>query len=428
MAEIRCSVCVWENENGRKVDTSMKPETWAAEVGTHRTTITRHLGHAPNLVAPSDGKGVGYSFDHDDAKGVVKIEKRADRIIPLSEWLEDLRADGFDPADYNHSVGHSVWGQNNTESGLVTLYANRFTATLKSKKDKAESLSPVVFESVLEAVRGFTFIPEPVSHAPESAVIVPADLQVGKVDGAGGTKETVEQALHSFHRFAADCRERRPQEIVIVDAGDAIENVHNTSKQLGTNDLDLPHQIAAASHVFLEGIKLLAPLAPKVRFAAVTSNHGEFRLGPKAPGGDSHSDFGIVIAEMLRSALTLNPEAFGHVTIQTPDLYMESLAFETSGSKVGVVHGHQAGSADKLGTWWSGQTHGRMPVSDSRILLAGHWHSLRVYQSGDGRWVIVGPSSDRGSTWYTNLRGEQAQSGMLAFTTSDNEWRDLRIL
>jgi hypothetical protein len=277
-------------------------------------------------------------------------------------------------------------------------------------------------------VRSFTYIPTPVAFNAESAVIMPADLQIGKVDISGGSKESTEQALHSFHEFAAFVKEFRPQEICMVDAGDPIENIYNTGSQLGTNDLDLPHQIEAASHVFLEGIKLLAPLAPKLRYAAVTSNHGAHRLGPKAQGGDAHADYGIVIAKMIRNALTLNEASFGHVSVQIPEPYMESLYFQTSGSDIGVVHSHQAGNVDKIGTWWAGQTHGNMPVAKARILLAGHWHSLRVQQSGDGRWIMVGPSSDRGSAWFTNLRGEQSQSGMLSFTTVDNAWTNLKIL
>lgn len=69
-----------------------------------------------------------------------------------------------------------------------------------------------------------------------------------------------------------------------------------------------------------------------------------------------------------------------------------------------------------------------MPTGDARILIAGHWHSLRVQQSGDARWIITGPSSDRGSSWYTNARGESSKSGMLSFLTADNQWSNLRIL
>jgi len=425
VATASCATCVWEAVNNRKVDATMSNVAWGAEIGVNESSVRRHQAHKP--VVETD-EVMPFSNDQ-NAKGDITKTLRADRIIPLSEWLDGMREDGQDPDDYTHSFGHSLWGQKPKNGELVTLYANRFSASKKNKKELAESVDyGVAAESVLQSVRSFTYVPTPVAFNPETAVIMPADLQVGKSDLHGSSKETVEQALHSFHEFAAFVKEFRPQEICMVDAGDPIENVFNTSAQLGTNDLDLPHQIEIASNVFLEGIKLFAPLAPKLRFAAVSSNHGAFRLGPKAPGGDAHADFGIVIANMLRNALKLNDAAFNHVTVQTPDPYMESLYFQTSGSDIGVVHGHQAGGPDKLGTWWQGQTHGNLPVSKARILLAGHWHSLRVYQSGDGRWVIVGPSSDRGSTWFTNLKGEAAQSGMLSFTTSDNAWSNLRIL
>lgn len=116
------------------------------------------------------------------------------------------------------------------------------------------------------------------------------------------------------------------------------------------------------------------------------------------------------------------------MTIQVPEPYMESLYFQTSGTDIGVVHGHQAGSPDRIGDWWKGQSHGRMPVSEARILIAGHFHSLRVQQSGDARWIMVGPASDRGSSWFTNAKGEQSESGMLSFTTANNEWNNLRVL
>lgn len=262
----------------------------------------------------------------------------------------------------------------------------------------------------------------------KSLVVVPTDLQLGKTDWNGGTRDTLEQVLASFYKAADLARETKPAEIVMVDAGDVIENIYSTSSQLATNDTDLPHQVERAMHIMLTGIQLLAPLAPSFKYVAVSSNHGAHRIGQKAPAGDVHADYGIVIAKMLGRALELNPATFSHVQVITPDPYMESLAFETSGSTVGVVHGHQAGSAEKLGEWWKGQSHGHMPTADARILIAGHWHSLRVQQSGNARWILVGPASDRGSSWFTNARGESSESGMLAFFTADNTWSDLQIL
>ena len=207
-----------------------------------------------------------------------------------------------------------------------------------------------------------------------------------------------------------------------------IENIYSTSSQLATNDLDLPHQVEAAMHVMLSGIQMLAPLAPSLKYVAVSSNHGAHRIAQKQPAGDVHADYGLVVAKMLGHALKLNEAAFGHVEVITPLPYMESLAFDTNGSRIGVVHGHQAGSADKLGEWWKGQSHGHMPTGDARILISGHWHSMRVQQSGDARWILVGPSSDRGSSWFTNSRGESSESGMLTFLTANNEWSDIRIV
>ncbi|MET4703100.1 hypothetical protein [Frigoribacterium sp. UYMn621] len=351
--------------------------------------------------------------------GATSYVRFSQEVWGFEDYCEFIRQTGQDPDAVTFT-----WGWTSNPNGGFWNKLNN----VRVKPVTIESEAPVVFESILDDIRSFTFVPEPVAYDATTAIIMPADLQVGKVDWNGGSKETAAQALHSFHEFAEYVRDSRPQEIHIVDAGDPIENVFNTSSQMGTNDLDLPHQIAAASHIFLKGIQILAPLAPVVGFKSVPSNHGAFRVGPKSPAGDAHADFGIVIAEMLRDSLSLNPASFGHVSIQTPEPYMESLYFQSSGSDIGVVHGHQAGGPDKIGEWWAKQSHGNMPVSKARILLAGHWHSLRVYQSGDGRWVIVGPSSDRGSTWYTNLKGEQSQSGMLAFTTANNSWSDLRIL
>ena len=264
--------------------------------------------------------------------------------------------------------------------------------------------------------------------AAKSLIIVATDFQLGKTDWNGGTKDTINQVLESFTNAAQQAVIERPQEIVIVDAGDVIENIYSTSSQLATNDVDLPGQVEAAMHVMLTGIQMLAPLAPSLKYVAVSSNHGQHRIGQKSPAGDVHADYGLTVAKMLGHALKLNQQAFGHVEVITPEPYMESVAFATSGSHIGVVHGHQAGNVDKIGEWWKGQSHGNMPTADARILITGHWHSFRVQQSGDARWIFVGPASDRGSSWFTNLRGEQAQSGMLTFLTHNNQWEQLQIM
>jgi len=347
---------------------------------------------------------------------------------PITDWSDVFRQFKLDPESFtiaDDTVRMSTWQQSkrleNGERDVVNLYSYRARFVRRTTDAK-------VFASILDRIAGFSFQPSEKARNPESLIVMPTDLQIGKKDWNGASTETIDQALESFGKVAEFAKDFRPAEICMVDAGDPIENIYNTSSQLGTNDLDLPGQVEMAHHIFLTGLEILSPHAPKIRYAAVTSNHGAQRLGPKSPAGDAHADYGLGIAKMIRRALTLNPAAFQHVTVQTPEPYMESLYFETSGSHIGVVHGHQAASADKLGEWWKGQSHGNMPVAKARILLAGHWHSLRYYQSGDSRHVFVGPASDRGSSWFTNLRGESSTSGMLTFTTANDEWDNLRVL
>lgn len=340
----------------------------------------------------------------------------ADRAWGNDDFREFIRSKGQDPDQVTFS-----WG-------VTTNPAGGFWNKLQNVRPKTTAAT-IDASAIEERVRTYRpAVTRKTDTAPKSLIIVATDFQLGKTDWNGGTDDTLTQVLDAFAHAAQIAVEERPQEIVIVDAGDIIENIYSTSAQLATNDLALPQQVEAAMHVMLTGIQMLAPLAPALKYVAVSSNHGQHRIGQKAPAGDVHADYGLIVAKMLGHALRLNTAAFGHVEVITPDPYMESLAFTTSGSHIGVVHGHQAGSADKLGEWWKGQSHGRMPTADARILLAGHWHSLRVQQSGDARWILVGPSSDRGSSWFTNSRGESSRSGMLSFLTSGNEWEKIQIL
>lgn len=351
--------------------------------------------------------------------GTRAVEFIRDRPVTLEDAREWIRSSGDDPEDYVLSVRSIGYGPG--------LSSNRMSAVPK-RKPGGDGFNRVSHERVMDAIRDFTFIPEPRAYSDESLVVEATDLQIGKRDWGGASPETVGQALESFGKAAEFAKSERPREICVVDAGDIVENIWSTSAQLGTNDLDLPHQIVEAAYVMQRGIQMLAPLTPSLRYAAVSSNHGQHRLGFKAPAGDAHADFGIAVAKMLAHGFELNPDAFGHVTVQTPEPYMESLYFETSGTGIGVVHGHQVNSADKIGDWWRGQSHGRMPVSQADLLLVGHWHSLRIQQSGDARWIFVGPASDRGSSWFTNGTGERSESGMLMFTTANGRWANLDIV
>jgi hypothetical protein len=207
---------------------------------------------------------------------------------------------------------------------------------------------------------------------------------------------------------------------IVIDGGDIIENFYNTSSQRQTNDLSLPKQVLLAYKAMIKGLQLLADAGFKLTYVAVPSNHSRDRMGMQAASGDVHDDWGIVIAKLI--------EASTDIQVIVPEDYYDSVGFITSNTGIGVVHGHQAGSPDKIGSWWQGQSHGEMPVAHADILVTGHYHSMRVQQSGNKKWIIVGSASDRGSSWFTNNRGEQSVSGMTTFTVRDGMWSNLRIV
>lgn len=308
------------------------------------------------------------------------------------------------------------------DSAQGVKHTFRATAT-----PRPASAAPVEWSKASDRFNTFDFVPAPLDTLTDAMVLQPTDYQIGKVDIGGGTVESTERALSSFHRFAEKVADRKPKYVLLANTGDIIENFCNVSTQMTTNDLDLPHQVAHAFALELEAIRLLAPLTPNLIYATVPSNHGRWRTGPKSDAGNTHADWGIAIAKQVKTALDFNP-AFGAVSVQIPQVHLESMTVELGSSKIGLVHGHQRNSPERLGEWWAHQDHGRMPTWDADILLAGHFHSFRSYQSGDGRWVFVGPSSDPGSSWYSNITGQRAVAGMLSFAVQDGAWSDLAIL
>jgi len=349
----------------------------------------------------------------------MSIEEIKDKAVTLQDARDWIASTGDDPEEYNISI-RAV----NKPDGT---FSNRITATPKRKKLSTERLTREDFVKASTFIENFTYIPPRKDFLVDLSVIQPTDEQLGKTDYKGGTDQTVERAMNSYAAAAEYIKEYRPREVLLAHTGDPIENVCNTSSQRDTNDLDLPHQLLAAYKLDLAGIKMVSPHAKSVVSAYVPSNHGRWRVGPKADGGDAHADFGIVIAKQL--AHTLDEfSGFENVQIVWPDHLMESMTIHFPTVNVGLVHGHQAGGPDKMGDWWAKQSHGRMPTWDADALFVGHWHSYRAYQSGDARHVFVGPTNEPGSSWYSNLKGERSTAGMLAVSFIGKKWKFQEIL
>jgi hypothetical protein len=306
------------------------------------------------------------------------------------------------------------------------MFSNKMSATPKFGK-VIKLADKVDYEKASKFIEDFTFIPAKKDFLVDVSVLQPTDEQWGKTDFNGGSEQTLERIMTSYGGFVEYVKEYRPRQVLFAKTGDGVENFCNTSSQRDTNDLDLPHQILAMYKSDLKGITMVAPLVESLVVAHVPSNHSRWRVGLKADGGDSHADFGIANAKAISHTL----EEFGNfpnVTILWPEPHMESMTVHLETLNVGLVHGHQSSGPDKLGEWWARQDHGRMPTWDADVLFSGHWHSYRVYESGDGRPVFVGPASDNGSSWFSNNRGERATSGMLAVSFINKRWKYQDIL
>src|SRR5690606_1663535 len=111
-----------------------------------------------------------------------------------------------------------------------------------------------------------------------------------------------------------------------------------------------------------------------------------------------------------------------------PGEYDETLALDVCGTIVGLAHGHQAKSPDRVPQWWAGQTHGGQPVAHASILVTGHFHSFRTQATGrdpwhgrEKRWFQC-PTLDNGSDWWRAISGEDSDPGLLVFTIDENGW------
>lgn len=291
----------------------------------------------------------------------------------------------------------------------------------------AESLTYDDIEKAIKGYKAQRVVGKPGRH---TGTIHAADLQIGKAgQRGGGTPETIQRVRESFEKARLHFLHTKPECIILSDNGDPIENIFNVSGQRYTNDLDVPMQIRTFRRLMIEGIKILAPLAPRFVYLTVPSNHGEFRVGYKEQGGNADADFGLEISHQLEDVFREHENStLRDIEFIRPDSLEQTAVIETSGTRLAYHHGHAAAKQAGLKDWWARLDHGRRPGWDADIFVTAHFHNLRLEQSGDGRWLIGVSSSEPSSDWYTNGSGETAKRGMTMFDTRDGEWFNLGIV
>ena len=260
-------------------------------------------------------------------------------------------------------------------------------------------------------------------------VVVLADTQVGKIDG-GGSDQIIKNVLHKTDLAVARLKELRKSgreinTVYLPQLGDCIEGMNSQGgKHIWRTDLDLTSQIRVYRRLLLHMVKTFAPLADRVIVPCVPGNHDEaVRVGNSMATTYTDS-FALDAASAVADALADHPD-FKHVSFTFPKYDTLTVTLDICGTVVGLAHGHQC--KGKAIDWWKNMAHGQQDIGEATLLLTGHYHHLRVEQSGRKTWMQA-PALDGGSTWFENSSGQAAPAGMLTLTVGEGKWDDLKIL
>lgn len=260
-------------------------------------------------------------------------------------------------------------------------------------------------------------------------VVVLADTQVGKIDGRG-TEAIIENVLHKTDLAVARLKElkkigRQIGSIYLPQLGDCIEGMNSQGgKHIWRTDLDLTSQIRVYRRLLLHMIKTFAPLADRVVVPVIPGNHDEaVRVGNSM--ATSYTDsFALDAASAVMDALE-DREDFKHVSFVFPKYDTLTVTLDVAGTIVGFAHGHQM--RGKAIEWWKNMAHGQKEIGEATLLLTGHYHHLKLEQSGRKTW-LQSPALDDGSVWFENSTGQAATAGMLTLTVGNGGWDDLKVV
>ncbi|MDL5351111.1 hypothetical protein [Microbacterium sp. zg-YB36] len=377
------------------------------------------------------------------ADGTLKLTKVAERVIPLSEWLEDLRLDGHNPDDFDTSHGHSIYLQHTRDQVTKTLYANKFSATRRNKKlvRSATDIDPLALLNSLRAqspARPSAYVP--IESDEDSAFIISInDIQLGQAYNGGSPR-----AIKQFYEFITLAQQRvlelralgrRLSTLVVVGGGDLVEGCVIYGNQAFSLDLNRKQQVEGVVSMILHTIDSLGPMFSRIKVLAARGNHGENRINGKYTTLDDNDDTHAF--EMAKLALSRDPdyadkiewtiaeseagvwcEVFGWVLVTTHgDIYAKGVSGATIDKKAHTWMKNMALGRGKFGR-----------LGEADVLITHHFHHDKMSDWGSCLWRQT-PSQDNGSPYFEMATGEYSEPGMLSFVMTENtRYQDEAVL
>ncbi len=358
----------------------------------------------PSADTPEDWRP---RMDVDDAKGgfVISSARLASEVPDASAILKDF---DLDP-DYwiVTSVRRGKWQRYDGEF-LESLRVNIVPASV-AVADRLDA------EALVDEIKGWR--PERGVKAQTGTgafSLFPADQQIGKKSGGGGTQQSIDRILHltegAVHRFEMLTRAGLSLGTVVLGLpGDHVEgNVSQNGRLQGlaASDLGLTEQVRVARRLLMAQVKAVAPLAERVIVPVVNGNHDEVTRQVAADPADG---WNVEIASAVQDACAENP-ALQHVEFRYPSPGHQTLTVDVNGAMLGLFHGHQAGR--DVTKYLSGQAAGQTALGMADVWVSGHFHNFKSMDISERFWVQC-PTTDPGSDWFRDRSGMTSRPGLL---------------
>lgn len=246
------------------------------------------------------------------------------------------------------------------------------------------------------------------------------DLQLGKRSSGGSTELIVDTYIRSVEAAKDEYKRLKRHGIAgiqICMPGDCIEGVTSqSSRNIWLTQETVTEQTRILRRLMFHTVETFAPLADVVYLDVVNGNHDDSQRHQNSYPGDG---WGTETAIAVSDALKLNPAAFGHVQVRTPDKWKGNMTVSVGDSIVTVVHGHQWRNG-KAFDWWASQAVNNQPAGGSQILQSGHWHTWELKTNAE-RTHIGSPTFDGGSDWLTEKTGAKSKRGALVYLLRSGE-------
>jgi hypothetical protein len=386
----------------------------------YRHRIDAATGKCRYRHEPEETTAAGESETHnpDGTSNYVKYSK--------DPWgYEDYRAfiasKGQDPDRVTFT-----WGWTSHPSG--TGFWNKLL-NVRPKPATGPGLLDV--DRLTDSIRGWapTATPKPVAHPPAALVVSMADWQLGKGEGDGtpGTLRRLAASLESIVHYADTLK--GVDHLILANMGDHTENVAGSyASQTHTVDLNMRDQLSLAVETNLAWIKALAPLFPKVTYAAALCNHGQLSRGQGRDNITDDADNATgLIADTLRLICTSH-DALKHVDWVIPRDEMITRV-TAAGVNMPLSHGHKITGKEE--DWLAKQS---QYLTQAHRYIPDLWHTAHKHHAAltdYGPYTrIQATTVDPGSKWHTDATGMYSRPGTTTFLIGAHlpgKWAEYRI-